>query len=418
MRKKILFLPIQTGYAHIIRSLAVADYMSRKYEIFFAIEKRKYNHFSWPKSIKVLKVDEYRMDNVMEIVKSMDNHKIAKPEIEQYISLLKKVKPDIVVNDLNIYAFAACEICNIRQIMIFDSEGIPYTSGIPGFFSASANLSQKLLSYPVELFFDWAKKTYIQKALNFVKIFGLKPKLFTQVLKETPMILHEIKEYIPLKKYLPNFYFVGPVFYHKIEGPDAQFEREIIKRAQAKKIIYLTFGGTGFGGEKLLNPLIKLFTSENFFVIVSTGNICHPNSIKADSNVFVKKFIPGLSAAKLANIIVSHGSYGSVMQSLYWGKPIVCLPFNLDQVYHGAKVGELKVGEPMLRYGFHHLLLNWAVQKEIAENIEPQKILSTVKRVLSNKIYAANAQKFSKKIQKLDELRKSKEIIEKILAEN
>ncbi len=229
------------------------------------------------------------------------------------------------------------------------------------------------------------------------------------------MIIPEVKEYAPLRTYLSTFHFVGPIVYRKIEARDRFLEIRLKKLSHGKKTIYLTFGGTGFG-KKLLVRLAKGFVTKGYFVMVATGNIADPEELDLPrGHAYTSRFIPGFSACNIADIVVCHGSYGTITQALYWGKPTVSLPFNLDQVIHALRTEELHAGISLIKYRLHHFLIDWVTQQREAENFPADTIIRETERVLRDKSYKKGAQKFSRHLQDLGGAKKAAQIISDLL---
>lgn len=416
MRKKILVLPIHAGLAHLIRSIALAEELAKKYDVTIEIHEKKLPLFHLSPQITIIKDNEEVFDDVVRLFKIYLDNIGVKSLIDKYIKIINQVNPDLVISDLNPAAIIAAIIANKKHVMINNSEILPLSKGFPGWFSDAKTIPQKIIGRSTELFLDFWKRYFIGIIIRYLKIYDFNSMNINDLIRKTPTILPEIKEYVGLKKYLPNIHHVGPIIYDKIEARDEKLEKELKNKAKGKQTIYLTFGGTGFGKELLLQ-LIKILIDKNYFVIVATGNIVDPQDIKLQSkNLFARKFIPGFSACKIADIVLSHGSYGTVVQALHWGKPIVCVPFNIDHVFHGLKIKELGVGKSLISLRFHHFFMDTGKQQKMAEKLDPIKIVKTTEEVIGDRRYAINAQKFSKYFQKLDGVKNAAKIIEKILA--
>lgn len=411
MQKKILILPIQTGYAHIMRSLAVAEELANIYEVTIVIHVKKLHLFQPSKKIKIIISHEDPYDDPNKVLFQYFHKKTAIKLVENILKILKSEKPDLVITDVHPAGMAASWITGIKQVLLINSHIFPYSKGFPGFPESS--FWSKSASRPIELFLNFWKRYFIGRVIGLTTYFRVKKINPEEALHTLPIIIPEIKEYNPLRKYSSNMYFVGPIIYEPIEKRDLELERHMEQLSRGKKVIYLTFGGTGFG-KKLLVDLIKLLTTE-YFVIIASGNILEEDEIIKNKNVFGRKFIPGFSAAKVADIIVSHGSYGTTIQALHWGKPIVAIPFNLDQVYHGLKIQERHIGITLSSVSPHHFFMDFDTQQKIAERFDPMKIYHAIQKVLNKKRYSQNAKSLQPLFQNLDGAKKAVEIIQSFL---
>ncbi len=134
MRKKILVSPVQTGLAHIVRSLAVAEELKKRYDVCVTLNPKKQSYFSLSPSIGIIKVIE-NLDNPLELLKYANDHVFLKSQVERYLNILRKVRPDLVVVDVNPGVMIASELLGIPSVQLIDSEIIPYSKGLLGFFS-------------------------------------------------------------------------------------------------------------------------------------------------------------------------------------------------------------------------------------------------------------------------------------------
>ncbi|MDO8610421.1 MAG: glycosyltransferase [bacterium] len=414
MRKKILIIPVQVGLAHLIRSIAIAEELKNKHDVYLTLDNRKKHLFTTNK-ITIIPIEEIGIEGVIEMFDALKNKEKARIMIDRYTNIIYKIKPDLIINNFSPAGMAAAWLLNTKQVLIMNSDILPFTSGFPGFFSKPTNFIQKIISWPIGLFLDWWKRHYIGMVTDLVKLYDKKSLTIDQALSSIPIIIPEIIEYNHLKKYLPNFHFVGPIVCKNIEAKDTIFEKKIIKKAHGKKIIYVTFGGTGFG-KNVLKRLVEKLVQKGYFVILATGIIIEVKELKhITNNLYIKRFVPGFSACHVADIIVSHGSYGTVTQALYCGKPIIIIPFNLDQMFHALKVQELKVGKGLITIRPLHFFMDWKAQQKTAENLNPKKVIDAIEEVITDKKYKNNAENFSSKLKNLNGAQKAAKIIENCL---
>ncbi|PZD97380.1 hypothetical protein DNH61_03265 [Paenibacillus sambharensis] len=62
------------------------------------------------------------------------------------------------------------------------------------------------------------------------------------------------------------------------------------------------------------------------------------------SNFLIYPFVPQLEVLKHADLFVSHGGMNSVMESLWYGVPLITVPLTSDQPMVAARVEELNLG--------------------------------------------------------------------------
>ena len=79
-------------------------------------------------------------------------------------------------------------------------------------------------------------------------------------------------------------------------------------------------------------------------VILGCGTLAAELAPEAPSNFVVKAEVPQLEVLEHASAFVTHGGMGSVMESLYFGVPMLVLPQMLEQAVTATRVEELGVG--------------------------------------------------------------------------
>ena len=417
MKKRILFAPNQAGLAHIIRSLAVAEEINQNFEIYFVLDKRKAKIVSLPKSIKKIFVDEKMSDNkegVIDALANTLNKKFFKEYVETYKNIIHHIKPNLIVSDANMYVWFAALVSNIPYLVVTNSIIFPSRAGVIGI--KPQGLFQRLFGLTVSIVGNlWIISFYKVNLYQLRQNFKVSTPSFKRFLKEKVFIIPEFENYNNLRKITPNFNFVGPIINQSFEGRYKQWEEKIKQRIGNKKTIYLTFGGTGFA-QDLFENLIKNLLKLGFFVIASTGTSIIKEEIKIkNENLILEKFISGMSASYLADVIVSHGSYGTITQAILSGKPIVCIPFNIDQVFHSERAELLGIGFSTFKWS----LRNWiGDSKSIhydAENANVDLITNKVKELIDNFKYSSAVKKIQHNVNLENGAKKSARIIENYL---
>lgn len=207
--------------------------------------------------------------------------------------------------------------------------------------------------------------------------------------------IYELEPIHPREKYI----YSGPLFWKGFEEKFDLDEKEIAKKAKNRKIVYLSFGGSIFNIEfyrKILDVIGKL----DYFFVVSTGpNIDLENLTCNSENTVLYNFVPGLRMCRLADVIVNTGSHGTVMQSLTAGKPIICIPCNIDQSYFAYRVEELGIGLNINKTN----LLKFAKREsyyKLNRDIG-RKLGNALNKVLSDPKFSAQSNRISESIEKI-----------------
>ena len=163
------------------------------------------------------------------------------------------------------------------------------------------------------------------------------------------------------------------------------------------KTVYLTFGGTGFDGEKLIS-LSGAMVKRGYRVLVSSSIITDVKNFPKHDKLLPFKFVDGGKASEIADLIVCHGGYGTMMQAVMAGKPVLAIPYNFSQLIHSLRFQELGLGKCVSKksmLNIFYLICNmWNRFEKNARKIKTQDILNGMEEVMQN------CEKYKKRIEK------------------
>ncbi|MGX7828487.1 macrolide family glycosyltransferase [Actinokineospora sp. 24-640] len=104
--------------------------------------------------------------------------------------------------------------------------------------------------------------------------------------------------------------------------------------------------GTMFNGRPdFFRACAEAFTGTPWHAVISVGQRVDPADLgPVPPNVEVRRWVPHLDVLDHAQVFLTHGGVGSVMESLYAGVPMVVAQHPLDRQLTGARVAELGLG--------------------------------------------------------------------------
>ncbi len=118
MRKRILIFPIHAGLAHLFRSIALAEELSKKHEVIIEIHKKKLSLFHLSKNIKVITDNEEGYDDVVRLFQIYRRGIGVKQLVDKYLNIIDQVNPDLIISDVNPAAIIAAIVRHKKQAMI------------------------------------------------------------------------------------------------------------------------------------------------------------------------------------------------------------------------------------------------------------------------------------------------------------
>lgn len=409
---KILFFPLEAGLAHITRSLAIAeDLKTRNHSVHFALPKDKIRLFSHSKVVFV-PCKSHGNTSSIDFIKNVRNYDYMLNLAKDDLRIINYLKPDALVVDVRISAMAAALTTNIPTFFVTGSAGLPYDIYIPNFFRLPTILHSASQVPLLKLIHIAREKMFINTILKLMYGLNEKKESVEKLLCTVRFIVPEEKFYLPILLRRNNVSYVGHINW---SGFSEIGKKDMPLKKNGKKTIYLTFGGTGFDSLKLVS-LARELLLRGFRVIVSTSSIADPSDFPDNPSLFVSRYVSGKLANKLADIIVCHGGYGTMMDAVLAGKPVVSVPFNPDQWLHSIRFEELGMGicttQANFRFLTNSLLLKWNKVQKLGEEVKTSKILKSIDTIISNyDIYRVNINKFRAKVSTNNPIREASEII-------
>lgn len=387
MSRKILFFSAEVGIAHLTRSLAIAqELQKRKVDVAFAVPKLKQDIFK-KHHIQTFDVAPFLQDGDLDSAKKLLHPNKVESLVRSEIDVINKYKPDTVIVDFRPSALVATAITQKKTYYLTGSGGLPScyipSLGYPQIFHNFIQLGlQQLVQFAKKPYFDGLEKT-AQK----LTITNNPPDIFSK-------LEYLVPEYFG---YLPNFdkrlkiHYVGPIFWPEFEKEVPQWLKTIKPDG---KTVYLTFGGTGFDGKKLVSIATTLI-NQGWKVVVSSSSVAKPEDFPRHNRLFVTKYISGMEICKRVDAVVCHGGYGTMMQAFLNNKPVVAIPFNHDQLLHSLRIQELGLGKCITNINLADIFgFQFNKMQLKAGQIPETRIVAALDHVVNNNIIRKNCNHF------------------------
>jgi len=410
-KKTFLFFPVEIGLAHIVRPLAVAEELySRKHNVLFALPKRKQSLFT-SSSVQFVDIQSYIDNDSMIQIKNFTKYDFQRNLIQEECKLIKKYKPDTLIIDFRVSAIAAGLITKTPIFFLGLGEAMPYGCQIPN--PGIPALLYRFFLPLFQLVFNRALTFYLKEIMNVVKKHNINIT-WNNWFKNISWILSEPSFYLsPVKKDL-KVAFVGPLSWDGFQFNTPNWFHQIRPNG---KTIYLTFGGTGFDKQKLID-LSLLLVNNGFRVVVSSGTIADPSDFPTRHNLFVSKFLPGKKITNRVDLVICHGGYGTTIESIHNRTPVLIIPFNPDQIVHGLRMQELGIAKCLFSFTPSDLvaivLLQWSLIENKGKKLDIKIIVKNVQDMLQNvEYYKNNLAFFNKKYPYKNGAKQAADIIEK-----
>lgn len=410
--KTYLFFPIEIGLAHICRSLAIAEELhTRGHKVYFALPRRKQAIFA-NSPVHFVDIEEYMSDDDFGMdVAMFRNPAYISKMVNSELKIIDTFKPDAIIVDFRISAFAAATLRNIKTYAIFVGDGLPYGAHLP-----NPGLARPLYTTFKTIFpklYDIASRWYLNPFLSYMKNLG-KPKSFEEWMQSIEYFVPEPSFYMPGISKKLNIHYIAPLSWHKFNTQSPTWLDTIQPDGNT---IYLSFGGTGFDKQKPIE-LSKALLQAGYRVIVSTGRISDPSDYPTNPKLFVERFLPGNVVSSKVDLLICHGGYGTSMDALQHSVPVLAIPFNPDQILHAARMQELGVAESMYKLHVQDILhiftFHWKYIEDRGKKVHSSAVVQCVREMMERMHeYKENIHKFNAQYPKANGAIEASNIIER-----
>lgn len=275
--------------------------------------------------------------------------------------------------------------CLIYELLFFPGKALATELGIPSYrlistFALNRHLLRVLGQtggpYLTALFRSERLCTALSSL--FLPKFSLREKnLAEDLVREAPPhnFIYTLREFQPEEACFPesNYHFVGPAVDDRAEEPFS-FEKS------GNPIVYISFGTLIHADKRFWKKLIAAFAGKRVEVVCSVGSEKRvralgdlPPNVRAFANV------PQLTLLRRAALFVTHGGMNSVNEALYYGVPMIVLPFGLDQLLVGRELQRRKLGRVIVPRELTAAQL-WQTAKELLRDPEAREARLAIKR--------------------------------------
>jgi UDP:flavonoid glycosyltransferase YjiC (YdhE family) len=432
---KLLFFPsdLGGGFGHISRCLALAqEAKHRGHNCAFVINDRKYegnirddfrvfiskihsrqsllfalmrDRFVRYKSPVGPLFTEFTGLDYQVVRDGLVNEQLIKRRLAQYLAIVETFKPDVLIGDTNLLAWMLSKKSDIPVVQIVRYMSHPNTAKLIWW----KNEPEGMIPPNSSALFN-----------PLLMRMGLRPiKRAEDLLQGELFIVPSIPEIEPIPKDGKTVH-VGELTFSRGNSKVPSWLQEIDGR---QPLVYVTIGGGAgsVGNELFFSTITEAFADEPIQMVVSTSSrFDSPDVANPPGNIRFFKWVPGKLLISKADLVVFHGGYATMMESIACGKPTITIPFHSEQEGNGRRLEQLGCGlvvKPS-RESYKRIKAKWGygtftflVQNRY--DLTAEELGGEVNELLHNSGCLNNAQSLRSKIGEYRGAEKAMELIEK-----
>ncbi len=364
-RRRILFIAEAVSLAHVARAAALACGLDpQRYDVHLACDRRYLHLFEkLPATVHSIRSirgelfqDRLRKGSPLYTIDELRTY------VKQDLRLLAELNPDAVIGDFRLSLSVSARTASIPYLTVTNAHWSPYAR--PNFIVPELAITQRFGPRLGQALFTLLRPfVFAQQAsaLNHIrKEYGLSslgyslPKIFTEA---DDTLYADLPELVPTCNAPRRHHYLGPVLWSPEETPPwwATVPSD-------RPIAYVSLGTSG--RPEILSTVLTALQRLGIGALVSTAGRRPPDRLP--DNTWIAPYLPGLDAARRADLVICNGGSATVYQALAAGVPVVGIPTNLDQYLMMDYVRRYGAGESV-RAGQASLSLLMRAMKHIAD---------------------------------------------------
>ena len=260
--------------------------------------------------------------------------------LDDDLRLLDKVEPDLVVGDLRWSLLVSAPLRKVPHAALINAYWSPYRKDdrIPLPDHPMVRLvGERLAGEHFEKAWPWVSRHFARplNALRRRHGFAAYEGLLELLDAGDATLYPDAPGMIPMHPLPHSHHFLGPVLWAPdIPSPTAW------ERPPNAPVLYVTLGSSG--NIRSAPALIRALAQLPVEVCVATAGRYTLEDLP--SNVTVAEYLPGDAAARRADLVICNGGSSTGYQALAHGKPVIGIPFNLDQYLAMGVIERMQAG--------------------------------------------------------------------------
>lgn len=142
---------------------------------------------------------------------------------------------------------------------------------------------------------------------------------------------------------------VGPSIPHGARGDEAEFPWDRLRKDQP--MVYLSFGSQIYHQPEIFGVVIEATRGLGVQLVIAANQLHDSPLLRAsDEHVITSSYAPQLSLLPHASAFITHGGANSVMESIYFGVPMLISPVCNDQFHQAHFIARTGIGRVLDLY--------------------------------------------------------------------
>ncbi|MEZ4599376.1 MAG: glycosyltransferase [Syntrophotaleaceae bacterium] len=432
---KILFFPsdIGGGFGHVSRCFALAEEAKNNGHIcaFVLNDKKFVGRIGSNFNVSLVKTWEpfkHRLKRSISFLKDRSNnkkslylgisgiefqfirdgfvcHSAIEHTLKGYAKVVQDFKPDVLVGDTNLLVWILSRIVRIPAVQIVRYASHPDTANMVWWMDVPKGISPPNIC---QIFNPLMKRLGLD-------VIGVASDL----LRGDLYIVPSIPDIEPIPCGLIDTHHVGALLMPSKEVID---NSAFSFPDRTMPLIYMTIGGGAgpVGNQKLFSSIISAMGGYPAQVVISTAAKFDWRRISyLPPNVRFFDWLPGAYMISMADLVIFHGGYGTMMEIVTSGKPSIVIPFHSEQESNGRRLERLGSAQVLKLskepYSTVNVKESWGEYSYVVQqsyDLSDKQLIDAVEVILSGSEFLESAKKLQYTAQGYGGVKLAMEMIE------
>lgn len=432
---KLLLLPsdLGGGFGHVSRCLALADEAGRRgHRCVFVLNNPKYfntvrrrfpahlcpKKVTWAERIGELVPRRARPGPpLFSEFSGLDyqvprdgllNRKVVEQRLEHYFQVVQEEKPDILVGDTNLLVRLLAARTGLPSVQLVRFASHPDTARLIWWKDVPEELIPPCSADLFNPLLEHLKLPPIHRAEDLLR-----------------GDLHLVPSLPEIEPIPPDDHTVhlGALV---DTGREEQAPARLDQLPTGQPLVYATLGGGSemAGNRELAGRLVSACGGRPIQVVLATGGRIRKRDLPPlPGNIHLLSWAPGQLLIRGADLVIFHGGYGTMMETLAAGTPSLVIPFQSEQEGNGRRLEQLGCGlvmkpsrsEPVtMANGWDFGRYTFRAQTDC--DLTPEELVDAMDRLMGEERFTEQAEAIRKKLLQRPGAEKALDHLEPLLA--
>jgi UDP:flavonoid glycosyltransferase YjiC (YdhE family) len=266
--------------------------------------------------------------------------------VQEDLRVMTEWEPDLVIGDFRLSLSVSARLAGVPYVTVTNAYWSPFAR--PHFLVPELPITERLGLNLAQGVFNLIRPVVFAQhayALNKVRReYGLPAVRYDlpHIFSDADYTLYaDLPQLVPTVNLPSQHRYIGPVVWSfETRPPWWTLLRENVPT------VYVTMGTSGRAD--VAQMVARALACMGWQVLMATADDRTIAYVK--DGMYVANYLPGMSAARMADLVVCNGGSGTVYQALAAGKPVLGIPRNLDQYLMMDYIRRFGAGE-MIRAG-------------------------------------------------------------------